>query len=159
VSGHAVTGTTWIVCANASRARVFEIVPHSGAPREVEDLANPVARAHERDLRSDAAGRFRGRGEGNAGFPYESIGEHETERFAESLREYLDHARNEQRFSQLWLVASPAFLGRLRRNFGKALQARVELEVAKDFSRDAPADMLRHVLAEREAQGRKGAGD
>lgn len=153
-------GTTWILCANASRARLFEVVPHSEAPREVADFANPAGRAHERDLRSDAAGRFHGRGErnhGHAAFPYESMGEHETERFAESLREYLDRARSEHRFAQLWVVAAPAFLGRLRRNFGKELRELTELQVDKDFSGDPARDMFRRVLAEREAQAQKKA--
>src|SRR4051812_11078052 len=122
-----VMGTTWILCANAARARLFEVEPHSQAPREVADFVNPAGRAHERDLRSDAAGQFRGRGErhhGHSAFPYENMGEHETERFAESLRDYLDRARNEHRFARLWVAASPPFLGYLRRNFGKELHER-----------------------------------
>ena len=71
--------TTWILCANASRARLFEVVAHSDTPREVADFVNPAGRAHERDLRSDAAGRFYGKGErnqGHAAFPSEDFNEH-----------------------------------------------------------------------------------
>jgi hypothetical protein len=64
-------GTTWILCANSSRARVFEVDPHGphglDEPREIADYANPAAREHERDLRSDAAGRYYGKGEGTQG--------------------------------------------------------------------------------------------
>ena len=152
--------TTWILCANASRARLFEVVAHSDTPREVRDFANPAARAHERDLDSDASGRFYGRGEhqGHAAAPHESTAEHETERFAESLREYLDRARSEHRFARLWVVASPAFLGHLRRNFGKPLAECIELTVDKDFTTDTPTEIFRRALAERDAQSCESAG-
>ena len=154
-------GTTWILSANSSRARLFEVDPTGDAPREVADFANPAGRAHERDLRSDAAGRYYGRGERQQGHAAmkEGFGEHETERFAESLREYLDHARGENRFGQLWIVAGPSFLGELRRNFGKPLLERVELTVDKDLTMEAPRELFAHVLAEREAQVRAKSGD
>lgn len=148
-------GTTWILCANSSRARLFEVDAHGDTPREVADFANPAGRAHERDLRSDAAGRYYGKGErqqGHAAAREEGFSEHETERFAESLREYLEHARGENRFGQLWLVAGPAFLGHLRRNFPKPLMSLVELEVDKDFTLEAPRELFAHVLAERAAR-------
>src|ERR671925_293525 len=98
-------GTTWILCANSSRARLLEVDPHAETPREVADFVNPAGRAHERDLQSDASGHKYGIGErGHAVAPGQSFAEHETERFAESLREYLEHARGEQRFAQLWLI-------------------------------------------------------
>jgi protein required for attachment to host cells len=153
-------GTTWILCANSSRARLFEIDPHSDTPREVADYANPQGRAHERDLRSDASGRLYGRGErpqGHAAAPSETFGEHETERFAEFLREHLDRARNEQRFGQLWIVAAPAFLGHLRRNFPKELMQMVELTVDKDFTGDSARDLFRRLLDEREQLAQKRA--
>ena len=154
-------GTTWILTANSSRARLFEVDPTGDAPREVADFANPAGRAHERDLRSDAAGRYYGRGErqqGHAATTKEGFGDHETERFAESLREYLEHARGENRFGQLWIVAGPSFLGELRRNFGKPLLERVELTVNKDLTMEAPRELFAHVLAEREAQRRERSG-
>src|SRR6186713_1158431 len=70
-AGASTMGTTWIVCANSSRARLFEVDPHGphgvAEPREIADYANPAARAHERDLRSDAAGRYYGKGERTEG--------------------------------------------------------------------------------------------
>jgi protein required for attachment to host cells len=154
-------GTTWILSANSSRARLFEVDPHGDTPREVADFANPAGRAHERDLRSDAAGRYYGKGgqqQGHAATTKEDFGEHETERFAESLREYLEHARGENRFGQLWIVAGPSFLGHLRRNFHKPLMEMVELAVDKDLTMEPPRELFAHALAEREAQARRNTG-
>jgi protein required for attachment to host cells len=154
-------GTTWILCADRSRARLFEIDLHSDAPREVADFANPAGRAHERDLRSDADGRYYGKGErnqGHAAIPDRSVGDRETERFAESLRDYLERARAQQRFGQLWVAAAPAMLGLLRQNFGKPLRDVVEFEIDKEFTTDTPRDIQRQLVSAREARMRKSAG-
>jgi len=149
-------GTTWILCANRSRARLFEVQQHDDAQAEIADFANPAARAHERDLRSDASGRLYGKGERNQGHaadPSEGFGDHETERFAESLRDYLVHAHAAQRFGQLWIAAGPAFLGLLRHKLPKDVARLVELEVPKDFTAEEPAAIFRHLIDAR-AHGR-----
>ena len=158
-------GTTWIVCANSSRARLFEVDPHGPhgieEPREIGDYANPAARAHERDLRSDAAGRYYGKGErteGHVAAKQDGFAEHETERFVERLRAELDRARNEHRFGQLWIAAAPAFLGLMRRNFAKELTALVEVELDRDLTTASPREIFTHLLEARTAQRRHAAG-
>jgi protein required for attachment to host cells len=154
-------GHTWILCANSSRARLFEVDPSGDTPREIADYANPAGRQHERDLRSDAAGRYFGKGERNEGHvaaKKEGFSEHETERFVEHLRTELDRARNEHRFGQLWIVAAPAFLGLVRQNFPKELRALVELEVDKDLTTDTPRDLFARLIDARAAQRAKDGG-
>jgi protein required for attachment to host cells len=144
---------TWLLVANRSRARVLEIRSQRDEPIERAALVNPAARAHERDLDSDAAGRFYGKGErqqGHSATASESLGEHETDRFVVELREYLERGRNEHRFERLWVIASPALLGQLRSAFPKALRHCVELEVDKDLTTDTPGDILRRALEARE---------
>jgi protein required for attachment to host cells len=158
-------GITWILAADRSRARLFEVVRHSDTPHEIMDLANPAGRGRERDIRSDNTGRFFGKGDrnqGNAATPDTLPSDHETERFADDIRTYLEHARNEKRFGQLWIVAAPAFLGLLRNKFGKQLHALVELEVNKDVTTGTPAEIFAIALkargehAEKEAEGEAG---
>src|SRR5205814_1234478 len=72
--------------------------------------------------------------------------------FAIDLREFIDHARSEQRFERLWVIAAPAFLGQLRSAFSKPLRQRVELELDKDLTTDTPAEILRRALDAREAK-------
>src|SRR5438128_5443529 len=113
---------TWLLIANRSRARILEVRSLREEPVERATFVNPAARAHERDLDSDAAGRFYGKGEreqGHSATASESQAEHEVDRFTIELREFLDHARVEKRFARLWLIASPAFLGHLRHAFHK----------------------------------------
>jgi protein required for attachment to host cells len=151
-------GTTWILCANASRARLFEVVPHADTPREIADYANAPGRAHERDLQTDAAGRLFGKGDPQGQTTVEgSVAEHETERFAESLRDQLARDHAQHKFAQLWIVAAPAFLGRLRQNLPRELARSVEFELDKDYTTEPAREMFAQVLQAREAWLRKTA--
>ena len=148
-------GKTWIVAANRSNARIFEVERGTDTPREIEDLVDPAGRAHERDLTSDAAGRFYGKGERNQGHsagPEASQSQHEVERFAIQIRDYLDRAHAAHRFEQLWVIAAPAFLGALRTKLSKAVTAALELEVDKDVPTHTPREIFELALSERAAK-------
>lgn len=130
--------TTWIVAADSSRARIFEVHGAQDHLREVEDLANPAGRAQDRELSSDARGRYYGKGEqqqGHTAEPHVDEAEHETELFSKRVSEYLDQARVEHRYDKLCLIAFPKFLGLMRRNLSKEAQRLVEDEVPKDISK------------------------
>jgi protein required for attachment to host cells len=146
---------TWILAANGSRARILEYREGDSAPQEIADFVNTAARAHERDLQTDAAGRFYGKGEHNQGHvatASEDFGERETEKFAIDLREYFERARNERRFEELWVIAAPALLGLLRRTFPKPLRQKITLEIDKDLTTEPPAEIHRHALAARKGE-------
>jgi protein required for attachment to host cells len=144
---------TWLLVANRTRARILEIESERDRPIERATFVNPAGRAHERDLESDAAGRFYGKGEqAHSATASESLGEHEIDRFVIDLREYVDRARSERRFERLWLIAAPALLGHLRNAFPKPLRQRVDLEVDKDLTIEKPEDILRRVVETRRAR-------
>lgn len=138
--------TTWIVAADASRARFLQVVDRERALAEIEDLYNPAARLHERDMVSDAAPRFDGHG--GVGKPggrptggpasdrdaKKGAVEHEVEVFAKTIGEYLEKARTSHRYDRLHLVAPPKFLGQLRKELGKEVQKLVAEELPKDLS-------------------------
>ncbi|MGH8807804.1 MAG: host attachment protein [Noviherbaspirillum sp.] len=129
--------TTWILAADSSRARIFEVHGLRDHLREIEDFANPAGRRGELDLTSDSRGRFYGRGgssQANTGEPSVDPVEHETELFSKQVSEYLDKARNEHRFDTLCLIAYPKFLGMMRQNLSKEVQKLVKDEVPKDIS-------------------------
>ena len=102
---------TWIVVADNSRARIFEVMDRSETLRELEDLVNPAGRLHDSELRTDNTGRYFGKGErmqGHAAHPRVEPGEHETELFAKRVADHLEQARVEHRFEQLCLIAAPS---------------------------------------------------
>jgi protein required for attachment to host cells len=127
----------WIVVADSSRARLFEVADKEKHLREIEDMVNPEGRATNRELESDAAGRYHGGGErmqgGSAGTTINAV-DHQTEWFAKSVCEYLDKARAERRYDRLYIVAAPKFLGLLRENLTKEARNMVSEELSKEVS-------------------------
>jgi len=126
----------WTVIADSSRARVFQT---NGAGRdfeEIQDMLNPLGRAKDHDLRTDAQGRFAGKGEpGHSMSSRTEPMDKEHDAFARSLGLYLDQARMEHRFDKLRLAAAPRFLGRLRGHLCKEVRDMVFEEINEDLCR------------------------
>ncbi|HZQ62170.1 MAG TPA: host attachment protein [Casimicrobiaceae bacterium] len=128
---------TWILAADGSRARIYEVHAPDKTPQQIEEFDNPQGRAHNRDLVTDGNGRYFGKGEhtqGHTAPPNETAVEHEVELFAKRLAAHLEKGRVEQKFDRLRLVAAPKFLGLLRQNLTKELDKLVDESIAKDVS-------------------------
>ena len=126
--------TTWIIAADASRARILQVMDRDARLAEVEDFLNPEGRAHDRDLISDGHPRSNGT-KGPASDREEmKATEHATELFVKRVSAYLDKARNDHRYDRLHLVAAPKFLGQLRKELGKEVQKLVTDELPKDLT-------------------------
>jgi protein required for attachment to host cells len=128
--------TIWIVTADASRARFLQVAGRDNTLTEVEDLVNPEGRLHNREINSDASGRFRGndRPGGHSSDDETRTTDHNSELFAKRIGAFLDKARTEHRFDKLYVVAAPKFLGLLRKELGKETEKLVLDELDKDLS-------------------------
>ena len=127
--------TTWIVAADASRARIFEMHGRAEGLHEIESFVHPASREHDRDLVSDAHGRFQRSDEaGQSASERIDASEHEAALFSKTLSAHLEQARNAHRYDQLRLIAAPKFLGLLRQNLSKAAQKLIEKETSKNLS-------------------------
>jgi protein required for attachment to host cells len=143
--------TTWIVSANASRARIFCETQPNQPLVEVEDMVNDAARLDAGEAETDrlgmvAAGQSRhGTGGARPNSTYQPAmtpAQHASADFARHLCACLERAHNEGRFDQLVLVASPAFLGELRQHMGRTLERLVTRELDKDYT-EVSAQQLR----------------
>jgi protein required for attachment to host cells len=123
--------TTWIVAADESRARVLQVTDREERFTAIEEFSNPQGRAQDRELETDARGRFPG---GNTWEPRVGAVEHSSELFAKRVGDFLDRARQEKRYDQLVLVAPPKFLGALRQELHKEVEKLVADELPKDLS-------------------------
>ena len=128
---------TWVVVAESSRARIFVLEGLQSPLREVEDLVNPEARAHERDLISDRQGRTidSSGGRRHAKQPEVSPKEQRVIDFARSVAERVEQGRTQGVFKRLILVAAPEFLGLLRANLGDAARQCIMREIHKNLVR------------------------
>ena len=125
---------TWILAADASRARVLQRSGRAEALVEIQGLDNPAGRAHDRDLVTDAHARFRGNGGPASDRQETSAVEHATDLFAKRLGAFLEKARAERRYDELVVVAPPKFLGALRAELDKETGKLVREEIPKDLS-------------------------
>ncbi len=150
---------TWIVSANAGRARFYSQTADYAPLEEVEDMVNDAVRQRPTDaIESDrlgakaAAKSIHGTGGHLPNKTYEpaqTIEQHQAEMFARDIASYLQRGHDEGRFDKLCLVASPKFLGALRKLLGPELAAKVKFELDKDYTAYAGRELLDQLNARR----------
>jgi protein required for attachment to host cells len=84
--------------------------------------------------------------------PPQTPQEHETELFARSVAGFLLQAYREGKFQRLSLIASPQFLGVLRKLLDPAVQSAVDTEINKDYTHFG-APQLREQLEGNKTRG------
>ncbi len=127
--------TTYIVVADAARARIF--TRDALTLIEQENLVHAEGRLHEGDLVTDSPGAdvheatssaARASDEGTAS-------QHEKEMFAKQLAQRLYTARTQNSLEKLIIVAPPKFLGLLRDKLDAPTQKLVIHTLSKDLSK------------------------
>jgi protein required for attachment to host cells len=148
---------TWIVSANAGRARFFSQTDWAEPLEEINDMINDAVRQGVLDL--DVSDKLdptaAGKSVHNTGGalpnklyePAQSPDKHEAERFARDIAGYLREAYREGRFQQITLVVSPQFLGMLRKLLDPALESAVNLEIDKDYTQFSPEQLREQIRA------------
>lgn len=135
---------TWVLVANASSACLYENGGPGKGLRKVREFDHAASRAKRAQLVSDTVGH--GRCGAVRGIGYERALDprrHEAERFAGELVGELESARRTRRFDRLVLTASPAFMGRLRRQLPVPLARSLVLSVEKDYTKAEPRRLQR----------------
>ena len=151
----------WIVSANAGRARFFSQA-QAGAPlEEIEDMVNAAARLRTADTESDDLGRRTSSvGRSSAGTPSQASGyephqtpaEHQTQVFARSVAEFLQRGHQQHRYRKLSLIASPEFLGVLRKALDPGVGELVTVQIDKDYTQST-RDQLREQIRKHAEKG------
>ena len=147
--------TTWILSANAGRARIFSESSPNGPLVEVEDMLNSSMRLRMLETISDkidpkaatssahGIGGTHGPGQAHnakAGAPNKDYqpahtpDQHQAEQFARDISRYLLTAHQQGRFQQLFVAASPEFLGTLRACLDPQIVALATQELNKDYT-------------------------
>lgn len=138
---------TWVLIADAGRARVLENTGPGSGLRIVpgQSLENRIPSGH--DLVSDQAPRA-----------HDSLGparhamtgsedprRKEKRHFAGELADALDHGARQGAFDRLVLVAPPQILGDLRTALSPRVKEKVVSEVAKDLTKTPDRDVAGHL--------------
>jgi len=147
---------TWIVSANAGRARLFSQANAIEKLEEINDMINAAVRLRAAQTESDRIGpTAAGKSIHNTGGaipnktyePPQTPTAHETELFARSVASLLLQGHHDGRFTHLTLVASPQFLGILRKLLSPQLKPLVGLEINKDYTHFNPAQLRQQLQA------------
>lgn len=144
-----MTDKTWILIANAERARCFE--RHADRSlTELIDFVHPQAslegQAGGGDL-TGAAGKGHGR-TGHAGTQFEPHTEaHAKERasFSRQLADYLNNGVTQQACHALVLIASSPMLGEIRPCLSPAAAKLVKRSVVSDLTRYQGPDLRQRI--------------
>lgn len=158
---------TWVVVADAARARFLAVRDNSGAylgsqafpssqpaPKgeleEITSLSNSSARLDNEDLVTDRPGSTKDR-KGDAMHAYEPANtakDTEAKRFARDIASRLDQARQDGKMERFYLLAAPDFLGLLRDEMGDSLVDVLVAQTPKDLTLRSAED-IRGALPQR----------
>lgn len=141
-----------IVVADSTRARIFTADSAHSPLIEIETMAHPEGRLHDRDLTSDLPGKNSGGeslgGESSGGHAYQAKTDpkkHELAEFAKRVADHLDEARTANQLSHLLIVAEPAFLGELRTHLSADTKEKIVFELDKNLTHHSPEDIRQHL--------------
>ena len=140
---------TWIVLANASRARILDREP-GGRLEELADLVHPQSREKGIELASDREGHAE-KTHGDLGRmrtafqPHMEPRQKEHSVFAVEVSRYLEDAVTQGRCRGLVLIASDPFLGELKSHLGDAAARVLSAAIPRDLTSFSGHDLERRV--------------
>jgi protein required for attachment to host cells len=162
--------TTWVVSANAGRARFFSVSEDPAEQlQEIEDMVNSAERMRDVETETDklgptAAGSSSHNIGGTQGVgmshnakagapnkqyqPAQTPSQHEAELFARDISKFLKQAHQEGRFQQLVISASPEFLGELRAILDPHIKQLIKFEVNKDYTQFNAQQLREQLLSQ-----------
>jgi protein required for attachment to host cells len=142
--------TTWIVAADAGRARIFADAGHAQPLQEIDDMVNTAQRMRISDKMTDRLGpTSAGKSIHNTGGaapnkqyePPQTQDEQDAETFARDLSSMLLQRHQQGQYDQLVIAAAPRMLGLLRKQLDPRVQALVTREINKDYTSFSPAQL------------------
>jgi protein required for attachment to host cells len=157
-------GESLVVVADGGRARILKREGRRFAPQllELERLERSSAHRHARDMTTDLSGRLSGRIFSSAR-PANNTAPRvtarhgaqsdydphtvEVERFARQIATRLARLARQRPVQELVLIASPRFLGVLRRSLSNSQRQVVSREIPRDLTGALPQPILRAAFS------------
>ncbi|MCW8936184.1 MAG: host attachment protein [Gammaproteobacteria bacterium] len=135
---------TWIVVAESSRAKIYEVDKNDSKKtlRELTGFTHSVSRSHKQQLSGNLQKESR---HSLLTTSLDTHKDHERVEFARTIGEHLNSARNKGKFNKLILMSAPRFLGDLRKNLSNETNKFVISEVDKNLVRHNIKDIKAHL--------------
>lgn|SRR5690348_48203 len=140
---------TWLLVADAAKARLFEIAKKGGSLTEIACYTNPNGRSpgqhpeHGRQGRTqESASPTR-----HAIEPHTTLRDKHAMQFADLLRDAIRQGRMENQYDHLVLMAPPRFLGVLRERLDDQSLKCVTAEIDNDLLALSPSELRAYLPA------------
>jgi len=140
---------TWVLIADAARARVFETRGIGSGLPTVQDLALHAELAPSHEIGADRPGRsFDSVGAGRHAMESTSDPHREQKRqFARRVAEAIEARRAAKSFDRLVVVAPAVTMGDLRAALSDKVKAAVAAEVVADLTNTPASELPAHLSA------------
>jgi len=135
---------TWVVVAESSRAKIFELDQKDRSLTELVGFAHTPSRAHARQLDTDMPGHSR-HGKSRHLLGQEGAKHQHSATFARTLGNHLETARHKHQFDKLIVMSPPGFLGELRKKMSHETNKSVVSEIDKNLVRHHLNEIQAHI--------------
>jgi protein required for attachment to host cells len=137
---------TWVVVAESSRAKIFEVETNKSDKtlKEINGFTHSTSRSHKSQLTGSQQKEGR---QSMLTSTDDTHGDNDRTVFARSLGQHLNSARNKGEFKKLILMSPPKFLGDLRKNLGHETNKFVVSTIDKNLVRHNVKDIQAHLPA------------
>lgn len=136
---------SWIVVANGDRARIFK-VESIGVLKELTTLKGERMHTKNQNTTGNTLGKPSGSLGGHAVIePKITVAEKEALQFAKTVSSYLEKAKRENEYENIYLAAEPKFLGHLREAFSHLVKSHIVKEIPKDFVSEDSKNIWKHL--------------
>jgi len=138
--------TTWILVANAARARLYENTGIGKGLKLLSEFLHPESRMKGSDLVSDRAGYVQGVGNGHASRqPATDPKQNEAEHFAHEIARSLELGRGQNKYERLILVVGSPFLGTLKARLSDQVLTLTSDTLEKDYTAANEREISKHL--------------
>lgn len=139
---------TWILVANASRARLFANAGPKKGLTLVKEMRHPESREKASALVSDRPGHMQSAGNGHGTRqPRTDPKTNEARHFALELARELNRGRASGQVARLILVAPPAFMGLINEKLDGPTASLVSDRFEKDYTQSDEKDLAGHLAS------------
>ena len=137
--------TTWILVANASKAKLFANQGPKKGLRLLKELTHPESRQKNAELVTDRAGHMQASDGHSARQPQTEPKHNEARSFAQELARELSNGRTTNQFNRVILVAPPSFMGLLNGLLDSPTSQIVSDRFEKDYTKANEKELATHL--------------
>lgn len=141
----------WVLIANTSKAKIFEITKNNQHLKLIIKLENPKAKMKNTELECDRPGVTRGPSGRTALRAKKGTHDHEMEVFSKQILDEINKGKNENQFDRIIMIIEPRFEAHLKNHLKDHVKKCIFHTIPKNYMNTPDKeveDLLKDVLKE-----------